>query len=297
MAVKKSGLGKGLGKGLNTLIPENIEAAPKQKVEKVVVKEPGEVKLKISKIEPNREQPRKVFDEDALMELSESIKQYGLIQPIVVKKRDDYYEIVAGERRWRASKMAGLKEVPVVIKDYTEQEIVEIALIENIQREDLNPVEEALAYERLMKEFKLKQDQIAEKVSKSRVAISNSLRLLKLDKRVQEMLVDDMISSGHARALLSFEDGDLQYETAQKILDQKLSVRETEALVKKLLKGAPKAKELPKNDFVYRDYEEKLKQLLSTKVSINNKANGKGKIEIEYYSMEDFERIVEFLER
>ncbi len=297
MAVKKSGLGKGLGKGLNTLIPENIEATPKQKVEKVVVKEPGEVKLKISKIEPNREQPRKVFDEDALMELSESIKQYGLIQPIVVKKRDDYYEIVAGERRWRASKMAGLKEVPVVIKDYTEQEIVEIALIENIQREDLNPIEEALAYERLMKEFKLKQDQIAEKVSKSRVAITNSLRLLKLDKRVQEMLVDDMISSGHARALLSFEDGDLQYETAQKILDQKLSVRETEALVKKLLKGAPKAKELPKNDFVYRDYEEKLKQLLSTKVSINNKANGKGKIEIEYYSMEDFERIVEFLER
>lgn len=300
MAVKKSGLGKGLGKGLNTLIPENIEATPKQKVEKVVVKEPGEVKLKISKIEPNREQPRKVFDEDALMELSESIKQYGLIQPIVVKKRDDYYEIVAGERRWRASKMAGLKEVPVVIKDYTEQEIVEIALIENIQREDLNPIEEAVAYQKLIQELKLKQDEVAEKVSKSRTAITNSMRLLKLDQRVQQMLIDEMISEGHGRALLPITDPEEQFTLAMKVFDEKLSVRETEKLIKKLQeeKNSPIKQEEETKDvsFIYKSLEEKLKRTLGTKVEIKNKANNTGKIEIEYYSMDELERIVELMD-
>ncbi len=294
MAAKKTGLGKGLGKGIDSLIPVGKEVESK----KSATKANEEIKLKLSKIEPNREQPRKNFDEDSLIELAESIKQYGIIQPLVVQKKDDYYEIVAGERRWRASKIAGLKEVPVVIKDYSPQELVEVALIENIQRENLNPIEEALAYERLMKDFNLKQDQVAEKVSKSRVAVSNAIRLLKLDKRVQDMLVEDIISSGHARALLAIEDKDLQYNTAQMVLDQRLSVRETEKLVKKQLENKPKKEVIkPKDDFAFRDYEEHLKEFLATKVTINNKADGKGKIEIEYYSVEDFERIMDIIEK
>ena len=198
---------------------------------KTVVKK-EEIKLRISEVEPNREQPRKKFDEDALLELSESIKQYGVLQPLLVQKRDGYYEIIAGERRWRAAKMAGLKEVPVVIKDFTDQQIVEISLIENIQREDLNPIEEALAYKRLLTEFKLKQDEVAERVSKSRTAVTNSVRLLKLDPRVQQMVIDEMITTGHARALLSIEDKEQQYKIAMQVFDQKLSVRDVEKLMK-----------------------------------------------------------------
>lgn len=300
MAVKR-----GLGKGLGALIPEGEDKAPeKTKVvekiveKKVVVKEPAEVYLKINEVEPNRDQPRTRFDEDALHELADSIKQYGIIQPLIVKKREDYYEIIAGERRWRAAKIAGLKQVPVVIKDYSEQQIMEVALIENIQREDLNPIEEAQAYQRLIKEYNLKQDEVAEKVSKSRTAITNSMRLLKLDERVQKMLVDEMISSGHARALLGIEDGEKQYNIALKVFDERLSVREVEKLVKNINKPE-KRKEviLPENDFVYRDMEEKLKEAVGTKVVIHNKNKNKGKIEIEYYSQDDFERIVELLKR
>ncbi len=297
MAVKK-----GLGKGLSNLIPEGDAPVQKTKVvEKIVekvVKEPAETMLKINKIEPNRSQPRKEFNEDALIDLSESIKQYGVIQPIIVKKKDDYYEIVAGERRWRASKMAGLKEVPVVIKDFSDQEMMEVALIENIQREDLNPIEEARAYQNLIKEYNMIQDEVAAKVSKSRETISNAMRLLKLDERVQKMLIDEMITSGHARALLSVSDNEKQYTLALKVFDEKMSVRETERLVKEIGKPQkPKDKKLPENDFVYRDIENRLKSSIGTKVVIHNKNNNKGKIEIEYYSKDDFERIVEMLNR
>ena len=287
MAAKKMGLGK----GLDSMIPPKATARATGKSEKV--SKTGETILKINEIEPNKKQPRKNFNEDSLLELSESIKQHGIVQPLVVTRKKDYYEIIAGERRWRAAKMAGLKEVPVVIKDYSPQEIMEVALIENIQREDLNPVEEARAYQDLIKEFNLKQDEVAEKVSKSRTAITNSLRLLKLDDRILEMLVDENISSGHARALLGLSDKEQQYTIANRIFDEKLSVRETEKLVKNIVNPASKKekKEL-KNDFVYRDLEEKLKQKLGTKVRINRKTEQKGKIEIEYYSPEELEKIL-----
>ena len=250
----------------------------------------------INKVEPNKDQPRKSFNEDSLIELSESIKQHGIVQPLVVAKKDDYFEIIAGERRWRAAKKAGLKEVPVVVKDYSPQEIMEIALIENIQREDLNPVEEAMAYQRLIKEYDLKQDEVAERVSKSRTAVTNSMRLLKLNDRVQQMIIDDMISTGHARALLAIEDEEQQYMLANKIFDEKLSVRETEKLVK-ALKNPKKEEKKPEveNQFVYTNLEEQMKSLIGTKVSVHAKANGKGKIEIEYYSPDDLERIYELL--
>ena len=299
MAVKK-----GLGKGLGTLIPgaddikENTKVVEKIVEKKVIVKEPTDTKLKINDIEPNRGQPRNNFDEDALEELADSIRQYGVIQPIIVKKRDDYYEIIAGERRWRAAKMAGLKEVPVVIKDYSEQQIMEVALIENIQRKDLNPIEEALAYQRLINEYNLTQDNVAEKVSKSREAISNSMRLLKLDERVQGMLIDNMLTSGHARTLITITDKEQQYNLALRIFDEKLSVRETEKLIKNLNKPQKsKVNKVPENDFIFRDMEEKLKGIVGTKVVIHNKDNNKGKIEIEYYSKDDFERIVEILRK
>ena len=253
-----------------------------------------EVKLRISEVEPNREQPRKKFDEDALLELADSIRQFGVLQPLLVQKRDGYYEIIAGERRWRAAKMAGLKEVPVVIKDFTDQQIVEISLIENIQREDLNPIEEALAYKRLLSEFKLKQDEVAERVSKSRTAVTNSVRLLKLDRRVQQMVIDEMISTGHARALLSIEDGDQQYKIAMQVFDEKLSVREVEKLMKKLQNSnEKKEKQKPEHEFIYQDMEEKIKALLGTKVTISPKANHKGKIVIDYYSDDELERLME----
>ena len=303
MAVKKGGLGKGLGKGLDALIPESsarknakTEVEKQVVIEKVIKKE--EVMVKISEVEPNRNQPRKNFDEDALLELSESIKQFGIIQPLVVQKRKDYYEIIAGERRWRAAKMAGLKEVPVIIKDYTDQEIVEISLIENIQREDLNPIEEAQAFKRLLTEFHLKQDEVAEKVSKSRTAVTNSMRLLKLDERVQQMVIDDMLSTGHAHALLATDDKEQQYSLANKIFEEKMSVREVEHMMQALQKPKTekKRKEEVPNKFIYEDVEEKLKNILGTKVSVNHKKNNKGKIEIEYYSNEELERLLELFE-
>lgn len=291
----------GLGKGLDTLIPSQTTRMAENRVKKEVVVEKvvkkEEVMVKITEIEPNREQPRKKFDEDALVELSESIRQFGIIQPLVVQKRDDFYEIIAGERRWRAAKLAGLKEVPVIIKNYTDQEVVEISLIENIQRENLNPIEEAQAFKRLLEEFHLKQDELAERVSKSRTAVTNSMRLLKLDERVQQMLVDDLLSSGHARALLGTEDGELQYQLAVRIFDEKLSVRETEKLVKGLLNKKPEKKKTErKNDFIYREIEERMKSILGTKVSIQQKDEQKGKIEIEYFSNEELERIMDLIE-
>ena len=294
----------GLGKGLDTLIPETVKSTSQEKtkiVEKVVekiVEKPAEIKVKISQVGPNKDQPRKQFDEDALMELSDSIKQFGIIQPLVVQEKNGFYEIIAGERRWRAAKMAGLKEVPVIIKNYTDLEIVEISLIENIQRENLNPIEEALAYKRLLEEFHLKQDEVAERVSKSRTAVTNSMRLLKLDNRVQQMVIDDMLSTGHARALLGIEDPELQASTAAKVFDEKLSVREVEKLVKNIQNGkTEKKKEQPVHDFIYQDLEEKMKAAVGTKVIIHQKAKGKGKIEIEYYSPEDLERIMERITR
>lgn len=256
----------------------------------------GELLLNINEVEPNRNQPRKEFDEDALLELADSVKQYGILQPLIVQKKKGYYEIIAGERRWRAAKMAGLKEVPVIIKEYTRQEIVEISLIENIQRENLNPIEEAMAFKRLLEEFNLKQDEVAEKVSKSRTAVTNSMRLLKLDDRVQQMIVDDMISTGHARALLAVDSKEQQYNLATKIFDEKLSVRETEKLVKSL-KNTKKAvvKEKIEHVFIYDDIVEKMKNIMGTKVNINAKSNGKGRIEIEYYSEEELERIYDLI--
>ena len=258
----------------------------------------AETLVKISKVEPNRNQPRKQFNEDALLELSESIKQYGILQPLLVSNKKDYYEIIAGERRWRAAKIAGLKEVPVIVKEFNDQEIVEISLIENIQREDLNPIEEAMAYKRLLEEFHMKQDEIADRVSRSRTAVTNSMRLLKLDERVQQMLIDDMISAGHARAILSVSDGDKQYNVAMKIFDEKLSVRETERLVKQMTEP-PKKKETYSNtaeDAIYESLEEKMKGIMGTRVFINRKKNNKGKIEIEYYSKDDLERIIDLFE-
>ena len=299
MAVKRNGLGK----GLDSLIPNKNEKKPKtsakiddrEKKEEEVLKS-GEIMVKINQVEPNRDQPRKDFDEDALVELADSIKQFGILQPLIVQKKKDYYEIIAGERRWRAAKIAGVKEVPVIVKEFTDQEIVEISLIENIQRENLNPIEEAMAYKRLMEEFNLKQDEIAERVSKSRTAVTNSMRLLKLSPRVQQMIVDDMISTGHARALLAIDDEEQQYILANKIFDEKLSVRETEKLVK-ALKNPKKEIKKPKSEhtFVYDNIEEQMKNIIGTKVSVNPKANGKGRIEIEYYSEEELERIYDLI--
>ena len=252
--------------------------------------------VKINEVEPNREQPRKDFDEDSLMELADSIKQFGILQPLIVQKKKDYYEIIAGERRWRAAKLAGIKEVPIIVKNYTDQEIVEISLIENIQRENLNPIEEAMAYKRLLEEFNLKQDEVAERVSKSRTAVTNSMRLLKLSSRVQQMIVDDMISTGHARALLAIDDEEQQFMLANKIFDEKLSVRETEKLVKALKNPKKEVKKVKQERmFVYNDLADHMKNIIGTKVSVNPKANGKGKIEIEYYSEDELERIYDLI--
>lgn len=283
----------GLGKGLGALIQDNGS----QKDNK---SEKSELVIDINKVEPNRKQPRKQFNEDSLIELSENIKQYGIIQPLLVKERDGYYEIIAGERRWRAAKMAGLSEVPVIIKDISEQEIVEISLIENIQREDLNPIEEAKAFKRLLEEFNLKQDEVAERVNKSRTAVANSLRLLKLDERVQQMLIEDLISYGHARAILGISDMDQQYEFAQQVLDKRLSVRDVEKEVKRMAQEKEEKKKEPKVDpqleAVLSEQEEKLKAILGTKVTINAKDNQKGKIEIEYYTADDLDVLISKLE-
>lgn len=292
MAVKKMGLGK----GLDSMIPPKRNSISDNLSSEENAAKSGETILKINEVEPNKNQPRKNFNEEALRELSDSIKLHGIVQPLVVSKQNDYYEIIAGERRWRAAKMAGLKEIPVVIKDYSPQEIMEVALIENIQREDLNPVEEARAYQRLIKEYDLKQEEVAEKVSRSRTAITNSLRLLKLDERVLDMLVDERISSGHARALLGILDPDQQFEAAQKVEETNLSVRDTEKLVKSINNPAAKkpAKKQLENDFVYRDLEEQLKRRIGTKVSINRKTDNQGKLEIEYYSQEELEKILAY---
>ena len=288
---------RGLGKGLDSLIPNAVgEAKVKKEVKNTAEAKGPETIVKITMVEPNREQPRKNFDEDALQELADSIKQFGLLQPILVQDRKDHYEIIAGERRWRAAKLAGLKEVPVIIRNYTEQEIVEIALIENIQREDLNPIEEALAYKRLLTEFNLKQDEVAERVSKSRAAVTNSIRLLKLTDNVQQMLIDEMISPGHARALLAVENPDEQYNLAQKIFDEKLNVRDVEKLVKNMNKPAkPKKMDDKTLQAIYQDIEEKLKQKLSTKVTVSSKGNGAGKIEIEFYNHDDLDRLLDMI--
>ncbi len=295
MAVKKNGLGKGLDSLIADKVPKQVaQAAPSaDKVNDAVF-------MNIAKVEPNREQPRKKFDEDALLELSESIKQFGVLQPLLVQQRDDYYEIIAGERRWRAAKLAGIKEVPVIIKKLTEQEIMEISLIENIQREDLNPIEEAQAYKRLLTEFNLKQDEVAERVSKSRTAVTNAMRLLKLNDKVQQMVIDEMLTTGHARALLGIEDPEKQYVVAQKIFDEKLSVRDTEKLVKNIQNEkdivTPVGKKIdPQLEAVYRELEEQLKMLLGTKVFINPKDDKKGKLEIEYYSQDELDRIIDLI--
>lgn len=296
MAAK--GLGKGLGKGLDAMIPDKVSKPTATKEVTATPTEDQAVLVPINKVEPNKEQPRKHFNEDALLELSESIKQMGIIQPIVVQDRESFYEIIAGERRWRAAKQAGLKKIPVIIKNYSEQEIVEISLIENIQREDLNPIEEAFAYKRLLEEFNLKQDEVAERVSKSRTAVTNSIRLLKLDDRVQQMVIDDLIQTGHARALLGIEDKEKQYSMAQKVFDEKLSVRETEKLVKKAQKQkeeVEKTKTDKQLEIIYQDLEEKMKQILGTKVSINAKDENKGRIEIEYYNKEDLDRLINMI--
>ena len=297
MAVKS----KGLGRGLDTLIPEKKSTKSSQKSEtskSAEKQEPqnGELMMKINMVEPNRDQPRKNFEEDALLELADSIKQMGVLQPLLVRKRNDYYEIIAGERRWRAAKIAGLKEVPVIIKDYTEQEIVEIGLIENIQRENLNPIEEAMAYKKLLEEFHLKQDEVAERVSKSRTAVTNSMRLLKLNEKVQQMIIDDMITTGHARALLAIDDQEQQYILANKIFDEKLSVRETEKLIKDIKNPKkPKIKKPVENAFLYDDLANKMKEVMGTKVNISTKGNGKGKIEIEYYSDKELARMFDMI--
>ena len=302
---------RGLGKGLDALIPsvisensgdyktrglnENLKDRLREEAEK------GQVKfVNITRVEPNRDQPRRSFDEEALEELSESIKQFGLLQPILVQDKKSYYEIVAGERRWRAAKKAGLKEIPVIIRELTEQEIVEISLIENIQRENLNPIEEAQAYRRLLTEFNLKQEEVAERVSKSRTAVTNSMRLLKLGIEVQKMVIDDLITTGHARALITLEDPQQQYDVARKIVDEKLSVRDVEKLVKNLNKPVREKKPVIVDESleaVYQNIEENLKQKLSTKVNITSKGNGAGKIEIEFYNHDDLEKIMDLLSR
>ena len=319
-----AGRKNGLGRGLDALFPEK-KSAVKESVKKATVKTENKTVVpekttddtteesnrstighkktamivKISSVEPNVNQPRKQFDEDALLELSESIKQYGVLQPLLVSDKKDYYEIIAGERRWRAAKLAGLKEIPVIVKEFSEQELVEISLIENIQREVLNPVEEAMAYKRLIDEFHLKQDEIAERVGKSRTAVTNAMRLLKLSEKVQQMLIDEMITAGHARAILSIADKEKQESIAMKIFDEKLSVRETEALVKRMLeppKTAKKSKFSSAEDAIYESLEEKMKSIMGTRVQIHRKKNDKGKIEIEYYSKDELERIIDLFE-
>jgi len=285
-----------LGNGLEGMfgIEETVVEEKKENVSR-------ETFLRLSEIEPNRTQPRRNFDEDALQELADSIKQYGVIQPIVVQKKGKRYEIIAGERRWRAARKAGLLEVPVLIKEFAPEDIFAIALIENIQREDLNPIEEAQAYSRLIQEHHLKQDELAEKVAKNRVTITNSMRLLKLDERVQQMLIDNMLTGGHARALLAITDKEEQHTIALRVFDEKLSVRETESLVKKILskedKKDEKSEKKSVDSFIYKDIENRMKDILGTKVEIKKKAKNKGRIEIEYYSMEELERLIELINR
>jgi ParB family chromosome partitioning protein len=289
----------GLGKGLDNLIPKKVETQKVEVVKEKVIENPLSeefLTLKVNDIEMNPDQPRKAFDEDSLLELSESIKQFGVITPITVIKKKGYYEIVAGERRWRAAKMAGLKEIPVRVQEYTDQEVLVVSLIENLQREDLNPIEEAMSFKRLLEEFSLKQDEVAERVSKSRAAVTNSLRLLKLQDKVQQMIIDELISTGHGRALIVVEDEKEQYNLANRVFDEKLSVREIEKIIKNLKNPKKvKKKEVIDQEFVYKNLEETLKNVMGTKVKINQKTKDKGKIEIEYYSEAELERIYDMI--
>lgn len=307
---------KGLGKGLGAIFGEDVISREEEehKIRESARKKgtsdpgntaqedgtPGEQMVKVALIEPNQSQPRKKFDQEQMEELAESIKLHGVLQPLLVQKKDGLYEIIAGERRWRAAKLAGLKEVPVVIRQYTPQESMEVALIENLQREDLNPIEEAKAYQRLIQEFGLKQEEIAAKVAKNRTTITNAMRLLKLDEGIQNMVIENAISSGHARALLGLEDPEMQLKAAKMIMEDKLSVRETERLVKRLIREAEekdKPKKQEKNiNFIYQNLEERMKTVMGTKVTIHNKDKNKGRIEIEYYSEAELERIVEMIE-
>lgn len=310
--VRKNALGRGLGKGKGALFGDDVvlqsrtdsgyvsrETSNEYEADSQSKEAGKEFMVKISQLEPNENQPRKDFNQEQIRELADSIKRYGILQPLLVQKKGDHYEIIAGERRWRAAKEAGIKEIPVVIREYSRQQAMEIALIENVQREDLNPVEEAQAYQRLMEEFHLTQEEIAERVSKNRATITNSLRLLKLDKRVLEMLEQGQLTGGHARAILPLEDGELQYQTALKVVDRKLSVREVEKMVK-LLAGPQKRKKERQEEkdlsFLYRDLEERMRRAMGTKVIINRRDNAKGKVVIEYYSQAELERIVELLE-
>lgn len=274
-----------------------VEKVVEKPVEKIVEK-PVEQTLKLNLIEPNSEQPRKNFDEESLQELADSIRQYGILQPLIVQKKGNHYEIIAGERRWRAAKLAGITDVPVLIREYDKQQTMEIALIENVQRADLNPIEEAQAFQQLIQEFHLTQEEIANRVSKNRATITNSMRLLKLDVRVQDMLADGKISSGHARALLGLEEGERQYQVAVKITEEKLSVRDVEKLVKMMNRPLKEKKpeKGPDIDLIYRQVEDKLKSIMGTKVVINQKDKNKGRIEIEYYSQEELERLIELME-
>jgi len=286
--------------GLDSLISKKMDRDLAEQVEPDKKDVSRETMVPISKIEPNRDQPRRQFDEGALEELAESIKLHGVIQPLIVCKREKTYEIIAGERRWRAAMKAGLKAVPVLIRDYSEQELYEVALIENLQRENLNAIEEAVAYRKLIEEYSLTQEMVAERVSKNRTTVTNSLRLLKLDDRVQSMIIDKTLSAGHARALLAIDDKAAQYEAAEKMRKEDMSVREAEAYVKQLLnpKKAPKKndnKNAAAIERAYARYEEKLKQALGTKVTIAGREGNKGKIEIAYYSLDEFERLLELL--
>lgn len=286
---------KGLGRGLDTLIPKGVVVNDKTSISDNVKAANPDQMVKITKVEPNRNQPRKKFDEDELQELSDSIKLHGVLFPILVVNRGDYYEIVAGERRWRAAKMAGLKEVPVIIRDYTEKQIAEISLIENIQRTDLNPIEEAKAYRDLIDKYNYKQDELAERVSKSRTAITNTMRLLKLADNVQDMIVEDLISAGHARALLAIDSPEEQYDLAQRVMDEKLSVRDIEKIVKDKNKPKIEKKKNEKQEALYHDIEEKLKANLGTKVTITAKGDKMGKIEIDFYNQDDLQKIMDLL--
>lgn len=309
MVNKTGGLNK--AKGLDALISANKKTAAAGAAKTYLRKEEkdagtsaeafssGILNVKISSVVPNREQPRKRFDDAGLKELADSISQHGIIVPLIVQQKGNYYEIIAGERRWRAAKQAGLKEVPVLVKEYSDAETAEIALIENIQREDLNAVEEANAYRQLMDGFGLTQEEVAAKVSKSRTAVTNSLRLLKLDERVLKLLTDDMLTMGHARALLAIEDPDVQFDTANIVILRKMSVRETESYVKRLTK---EVKEKPQQDTLQEDAayeaeEEKLKSIFGTKIRINRKRSGKGTIELEYYSPQELERLLALLKK
>lgn len=280
----------GLGKGLGALIPEdnNIKEEKKEKG--------GIINIEIKDIKANKKQPRKFFDNNKLNELAESVKEHGIIQPLILKKEEKGYSIIAGERRYRAAKIAELTEVPALIMDISDEKLLQVSLIENIQREDLNPIEEGLAYERLLKEFALTQEELSKTMGKSRTTITNTMRLLKLDDRVKEYVMEGVISEGHGRAILPLEN-EAQYEIAQKIIDNSLSVRETEKLVKKILNDAVEEKtserRKPLNPY-YKDVRDRLQDHFGTKVNLNANKN-KGKIEIEYYSEEDLQRILDII--